>query len=343
MDVRARVRESLRGPEAADDDLSPEAERPVGDPHGPACPRKRQVLIEVLIGPVHECGRVGKAPPARRAAEHAAVEPQPALHGGAKEGIAGLDRAGLDADKACIGFHEIVCRVEGPLRVTEGDRVRARANRLRDEGIVLEGVLAHLDEVGCRGVVVGLHEAMGVGEVGVSHADLARLVVHRIDERVLGARDGESHVVRRIVCGEDEHDHEELAEGERVSRLDARDLRITLVADLREGADVIEALAGVERDHGRHDLCDGCGVHLLVLVAGKEGVASRVDDLVGLGLAWLRFTGTRTHGRKGKAQRQGEHHHHRTVCEMLSSPHHLTLPHHAPFSQRQVVPPVPRV
>ena len=157
-------------------------------------------------------------------------------------------------------------------------------DRLRDERVVLEGVAAHPDEV-LRARVVGVVlEAVAVHEVRVRHANLLRLRVHALDEGRLRAGDVDGHVVGRVVRRVDEHGVQQLAEGRGIGLHVAGGLRLAAEVGVGDRADVVQGLAGVERDDRRHDLRDGGHRELLVRVLGEEHVARLVHHDGGLRL-----------------------------------------------------------
>ena len=155
---------------------------------------------------------------------------------------------------------------------------------LRDEGIVLQRILAHADEVDRAGVVVVVLEAVGIHEMRVRHAELGRLLVHDVGKGLNRPRDADREVMRGVVGGIHEHDLQQLPHGGLVAVDIARHLRILVEGRGSERNDLVEGDAGVEHAHGGHDLGDGCQRHVLLGVLLVHHVAALVDERRARGL-----------------------------------------------------------
>ena len=179
----------------------------------------------------------------------------------------------------------MIDRGKGRLDAVDADGRRLHADRVRDEGLRCHGVAGEDGEVvDGRVVPVGI-ESVGVLEVGVVHAEFGCLVVHHLDEGVLGASDSNGYLVGGVVGGVDEHDVEQVLKARRAAGLVACHHGVLRKLWLREGADLVEWCATLERHERRHDLGDRRHVDLFVWVLLIEHRARGVHDDGGLGLA----------------------------------------------------------
>ncbi len=123
-----------------------------------------------------------------------------------------------------------------------------------------------------------LLEPVGIGEMGVVHAELARLGVHEHNELIHGTRDVLGNVARGIVARVDEHDAQKIAERRSVIRGESRRLRVGPEIDVVDRADGVEIHPAVESDDRRHDLGDRCHAHLTLYVLAPQDASRGVDD-----------------------------------------------------------------
>ena len=203
------------------------------------------------------------------------------LGGGGRQAVAGLvGVAGLDAggvgvevtghipvgdqgiggvDGAHLGVH------------VGGGHVVAFGGDNGAEGLVLHGLLAHEEDVIGGGVVVVVMVAVGVGKVGVVHAQLCGPLVHQFHKagHIAGHRLG--HYVAGLVGGGDEGGIEQVDDADLLPLLDVGCGGAGADAGMEGAAGGDGLLQGelplihrLQGEQAGHHLGDGGGVHLLV-------------------------------------------------------------------------------
>ena len=257
--------------------------------------------------------RIGKAAEIRRAvgagrtlaAEHDAQQTHAVLLRRGDEAVArGIRVAGLDA----LGILIVIAAVHRRIGIDEAVRVRERAllghirgrdgmlDRVADRGkeLVAERFLRDAVEVMRRGVMIVLRQAVGVGKVRASAAELLRARVHALHERRDAAADIFRDDVARLVRRGDHGTVKKVLEGHGLADLDvgiARALdHVGIAVGIgRDGVAQLHvaALDRLDREQERHDLRQARGIGLGVDVAGiviLTAVLIDEHDAVGLQL-----------------------------------------------------------
>ena len=159
--------------------------------------------------------------------------------------------------------------------------------------------------------MVRVVQAMGVGEVGVLHAQLLGLGVHPLHKGLGAARNCLGQDVTGLVGGGEQVAVEQLLHSEDLPSLNGG---IGVGAALGQGYRLLgggnliiqaelASLNGLQHHQGGHDLGDGGGVNALIAVLLIEYlavVAVYQDGRVAVGLGIIQG-----HGRDGEGQGQG--------------------------------------
>ena len=207
--------------------------------------------------------------------------------GACERGARQRGEAGLDADGMLVDVEEPVGRlqVDGRLRAVAHDRdVGAAAGDDGAEHVVFHGVANHGRHIGRRAVQIArilvVIEAVGVLVDSVGAAELGRLLVHPLDERLDASsqRLGDGH--SRVVAGRHEQRLERRLQVHDVAFLQAG-RRLPHGRSRRGHGDGrverrLARLHGVERHDGRHDLRDGGDLRGALSVALEVHGAFRV-------------------------------------------------------------------
>ena len=162
-------------------------------------------------------------------------------------------------------------------------------------------------------------EAVGVGEVGILHAQLLGLGVHPGGELRRGARQGLRQNIAGVVAGGQQVAVQELLDGQRLPGLDVGGGAAQgQVHRLGGGGDggvqgKLPVFHRVQHHQGGHDLGDGGGIHPLAgieIVQHLSGVAVHHDGGLGVGPGVLQGGGG---GGEGKGHQDGQKQRKKTI------------------------------
>ena len=245
---------------------------------------------EVVKAPVEQARRLGEAFHdvagavllfhLFRAQHHADKRPAAADGGGDKALAGGIGAAGLDALGAGVQIarqtpvgDQGVGAVEHALLLgLVGGRYLIGLG-VDDGHEILKGHGLPGDEIQVvgAGVVAGLGQAGGVGEVGVLAAQLLRPLVHALHEGVHGAGHRLAQDIARLVGGDDQHTVQQLLHRQRFTFHDVGGAAVLRQAAQGAGGGgdglihpQLAALDGLEYQQGGHDL-GGAGDGQLVV------------------------------------------------------------------------------
>ena len=243
------------------------------------------------------------------------------FRGGAQAVARLAGAAGLDADGAAVDIAGILVPGQKTVGVEElpgiahvgGSGVVSSGGDDLPEGGVGHALLGHAEDVPGGGVVIVVMEPVGVGEVGVLHAQLLRPLVHPLHESgdVPGHGDGQG--VGGLIGGGYHQAVEQVVDGDLLSGLEVGGggvLRHAHKGLLRHGDQSVHGqLApadGLQGQQAGHDLCDAGGIPDIVGVLLVEDLAGvQVHQQGGFGLDGdLRYAGISDGGRTGDQERE---------------------------------------